>query len=144
MKRNIRLFLVLLLTISLSFCLYDIVQAKERGSYGGYRGYKTYHPPSLKIYKSPPLKTYKANSYKTYSPRNLQKAYNLNTFSNKPERSPTKKREFLKSSGYERNPPGYEVDHIVPLSKGGADEPYNMQLLPKEVHKQKTKMDLKK
>jgi len=60
---------------------------------------------------------------------------------NRTERSQAKKREFLKSRGYDVNPPGYEVDHVVPLSKGGADEPYNMQLLSEEAHKQKTKSE---
>ena len=41
-------------------------------------------------------------------------------------------------------PPGCskcEVDHIVPLSKGGRDDPSNMQWLPKEQHRNKTKWD---
>jgi hypothetical protein len=56
----------------------------------------------------------------------------------KVERSRSAKNEFLENQGYKRTPLGYEVDHIIPLSKGGVDKPYNMQLLPKEVHKQKT------
>ena len=43
-------------------------------------------------------------------------------------------------------PPGCarcEVDHIVPLSKGGLDDPNNMQWLPKEQHKDKTRRDLR-
>jgi hypothetical protein len=31
-------------------------------------------------------------------------------------------------------PPGYEVDHITPLSIGGADAPWNMRLLDKDFH----------
>lgn len=60
------------------------------------------------------------------------------------ERSSKAKKEFLKSKDYDKVPEGYEVDHIIPLYKGGADEPSNMQLLPKDMHKQKTKMDLEK
>lgn len=56
----------------------------------------------------------------------------------KVQRSATAKKEFLNSMGYEKTPAGYEVDHITPLSNGGADSPYNMQLLTKEQHKQKT------
>jgi hypothetical protein len=56
----------------------------------------------------------------------------------KVERSMTAKKKFLKSLGYKRVPPGYEVDHIIPLSEGGPDTPSNMQLIPKRLHKQKT------
>jgi len=31
-------------------------------------------------------------------------------------------------------PPGYEVDHIVPISVGGADSPSNMRLMSKDMH----------
>lgn len=54
------------------------------------------------------------------------------------KRSDTNKREFLKSKGYDEVPYGYEVDHIIPLSKGGTDDPSNMQLLTKEQHATKT------
>lgn len=56
----------------------------------------------------------------------------------KVERSPSAKNEFLKSKGYDKVPNGYEVDHIIPLSEGGADKSYNMQLIPTEQHKTKT------
>jgi 5-methylcytosine-specific restriction endonuclease McrA len=59
------------------------------------------------------------------------------------KRSETEKKKFLKGLGYKRVPPGYEVDHIVPLSKGGADKSYNMQLIPKSVHKRKTARERK-
>lgn len=32
-----------------------------------------------------------------------------------------------------------EVDHIIPLSRGGADDPSNMQWLPRDVHREKTR-----
>jgi hypothetical protein len=32
-------------------------------------------------------------------------------------------------------PPGYNVDHIKPLSIGGADTPANMRLQLEELHK---------
>lgn len=56
----------------------------------------------------------------------------------KVERSAATKKEFLNSNGYKTTPTGYQVDHIVPLSKGGADQPYNMQLITTEQHKAKT------
>jgi len=56
----------------------------------------------------------------------------------KVERSSTAKKQFLKENGYHKEPNGYQVDHIKPLSQGGSDTPNNMQLLTKEQHKQKT------
>ena len=35
-----------------------------------------------------------------------------------------------------------QVNHIIPLSKGGPDTPANMQWLPRDVHREKTKQDL--
>jgi len=54
------------------------------------------------------------------------------------KRSEANKAAFLRSEGYTSVPHGYEVDHIVPLSKGGSDDPSNMQLLTKEQHARKT------
>ncbi|MDI6773374.1 MAG: HNH endonuclease signature motif containing protein [bacterium] len=34
------------------------------------------------------------------------------------------------------------MDHVISLCAGGRDDPSNMQLLPKSVHKAKTKRDL--
>ena len=42
-------------------------------------------------------------------------------------RSGNAKREFMASTGYPHGRPGYVVDHIVPLKRGGADTPANMQ-----------------
>lgn len=54
------------------------------------------------------------------------------------KRSETNKRIFLKSNGYSEIPNGYQIDHIIPLSEGGSDDPSNMQLLTIEQHKTKT------
>src|SRR5262249_27357366 len=43
------------------------------------------------------------------------------------QRSEAAKREFMKSTGYPHGRPGYVVDHIIPLAKGGRDVPSNMQ-----------------
>ena len=42
-------------------------------------------------------------------------------------RSPEARQEFMTQTGYPRGRPGYVVDHIIPLKRGGADEPWNMQ-----------------
>lgn len=54
------------------------------------------------------------------------------------KRSTANKNAFLKSRGYESVPYGYEIDHIVPLSQGGTDDPSNMQLLTISQHRAKT------
>lgn len=56
----------------------------------------------------------------------------------KVKRSISTRNQFLRSKGYNEVPEGYEVDHITPLSQGGADTPDNMQLLTVEQHRLKT------
>lgn len=68
--------------------------------------------------------------------------YSTQTYSTsglpKVKRSAANKKAFLESRGYSSTPAGYEIDHIIPLSRGGSDSPYNMQLLTVEQHKAKT------
>ncbi len=59
------------------------------------------------------------------------------------KRSSANKREFLESKGYSELPQGYEIDHIIPLSEGGTDDPSNMQLLTINQHKRKTAKERK-
>src|SRR5262245_47622786 len=42
-------------------------------------------------------------------------------------RNEAAKREFMRMTGYPHGRPGYVVDHIVALKRGGADAPSNMQ-----------------
>jgi hypothetical protein len=42
-------------------------------------------------------------------------------------RSPQAREEFMRQTGYPHGRPGYVVDHIVPLKRGGVDAPSNMQ-----------------
>jgi hypothetical protein len=42
-------------------------------------------------------------------------------------RNEAAKREFLRQTDYPHGRPGYVVDHIVPLKRGGCDCPSNMQ-----------------
>ncbi len=56
------------------------------------------------------------------------------------ERSSSERQKFLKSQGLTHTPPGYQVDHIVPLSKGGQDKASNMQLIPKDSPKEKNEL----
>jgi len=99
----------------------------------------SYKPIFYKSSYSSPKATYKVGSTKyvageTYKTTGMPKV----------ERSQSEKKKFLKSLGYKKVPTGYDVDHVQPLSKSGADSASNMQLIPKEVHKVKTAQERKR
>jgi len=56
-------------------------------------------------------------------------------------RSESAKKQFEKQTGYHNGRPGYVVDHIVPLKRGGADAPYNMQWQTKAEAKAKDRWE---
>ena len=57
------------------------------------------------------------------------------------KRSEEAKREFMRQTGYPHGRPGYVVDHITPLKRGGRDSPDNMQWQTIEEAKRKDKWE---
>lgn len=62
----------------------------------------------------------------------------------KSKRSSTVRRRFLAKRGLKKTPPGKEVAHKKPLALGGKDDPRNLMLKKKSVHKKETKRLLRK
>jgi len=112
-----KIFLTLLLILFFSFTV--LLEGRGRSGSG--------HSRATHSYKTSYI------SGKTYSTTGKQKV----------KRSQSAKKAYLKSHGYKKAPKGYHVDHIVPLSQGGKDEPSNMQLLSKSDHKKKTAKERK-
>jgi len=110
------------------------------GKYGySYRTYspRTYsstHWGTSRYTKTSVLKS----TYHSYKTQSSWSGVYKSTGLPKVNRSESARHQYLKTLGYDKVPAGYEVDHIVPLSRGGADEPYNMQLLSEPEHHQKT------
>jgi hypothetical protein len=57
------------------------------------------------------------------------------------KRSEEAKDEFKRQTGYPHGRPGYVIDHIIPLKRGGSDTPDNMQWQTIEAAKQKDKTE---
>jgi hypothetical protein len=61
------------------------------------------------------------------TPRYLMTAPGARDIHGRLVRSESEKREFMRETGYSHGRPGYVVDHVVPLKRGGCDCPANMQ-----------------
>jgi hypothetical protein len=59
------------------------------------------------------------------------------------KRSSSAKEKFMRSTGFPHGRPGYVVDHIIPLAKGGPDDPSNMQWQTISEAKAKDKLELR-
>lgn len=57
------------------------------------------------------------------------------------KRSSSATNKFKQQTGYPNGRPGYIIDHIIPLKRGGADSPENMQWQTIEEAKAKDKIE---
>lgn len=85
--------------------------------------------------------TFSQETYKVGKTEYYNNQYYSTTGKPLVKRSETNKMVFLRSQGYKSIPKGYEVDHIIPLSEGGTDDPNNMQLITKGQHLNKTSIE---
>jgi hypothetical protein len=88
---------------------------------------------------------YHSSSYsvkRSYSSHRSTYSYSVKRDKNgKIKRSQSARKQFMKQTGYPHGRPGYVIDHIVPLKRGGCDCPSNMQWQTKQAAKEKDKRE---
>jgi hypothetical protein len=78
---------------------------------------------------------YRSHGYRSYSYRSHSSCYACS------HRSSSARATFKRQTGYPHGRPGYVIDHIVPLKRGGADSPSNMQWQTKAAAKAKDRWE---
>jgi len=140
MKYYIRFILILVASLILLSSSDSIAQKKSKKNSNSKSSY-SYTPKTSKKssnnYGTYNYKTSKTKKSTTSTYYEFGKTYKTTGYT-KVNRNSSAKKEFLKKNGYKKVPPGYQVDHIKPLSEGGSDTPDNMQLITTSVHKEKT------
>ena len=132
-----------------SFEMYDIVRTAKSSSHGS-------TPKSRSSFSKSGSRTPKGISYgksakrtRNSSAYSSRKSYRKSSSQSgiardkngKIKRSSSEKHAFMKQSGFPKGRPGYVVDHIVPLKKGGCDCPSNMQWQTIQAAKEKDKWE---
>jgi len=118
-----------------SFLSPSLIFARGGGHGGGHRSSGSHSG-------SHPSGKHSSKSHSSTGKHGSKKAQGVKRDSHgKIARSEKAKKDFMKQSGYPNGRPGYVVDHIVPLKKGGADTPSNMQWQAKDAAKAKDKWE---
>ena len=97
-------------------------------------------------YRSTRSSTHKSTYYSSHTgiPRYKRSSYNYSVPRDRRgriKRNPSARAIFMKQTGYPHGRPGYVIDHIKPLKKGGCDCPSNMQWQTKAAAKAKDKWE---
>ena len=126
---------LLIIVIVMAMVAFTCLSAFARGgSHSGGHSSKSYSSRSY---------SHSSHSPKTtYSQRSPKYASGVQRYpKGKIKKSSSAKHDFMKQSGYPNGRPGYVVDHVTPLKRGGADSPSNMQWQTKADAKAKDKWE---
>jgi len=135
MKRILVLFIAF--SIGASFFTIQNLAYAKRGSGGGshssgHRGHSGSHSSHSRS------SSYYSGSYSSSSTAVAGVPRDSN---GRIKRSSDAREDFMSATGYPHGRPGYVIDHIVPLKRGGADDPSNMQWQTIEDAKAKDKVE---
>jgi len=106
------------------------------------KGYSSYHSSVHSRSSSIHVRSYKRKDGTVVSKHTRRYAAGVKRNGHgKIARSSKAKDSFMKQTGYPHGRPGYVVDHVVPLKRGGSDAPSNMQWQTKEAAEAKDKWE---
>jgi hypothetical protein len=97
------------------------------GSSGGTHHYSSGSSHSTGHYSSHPVRISSHSGHTYHTSHHASGYVGARDAEGRIVRSEEAKREFEKMTGYPHGRPGYVVDHIIALKRGGADSPSNMQ-----------------
>jgi hypothetical protein len=138
---------IILILVFITTCMSSTISFARGG--GGYRSGGG-HSSSSHSTGSHSSRSYSSKSYSprassnksSYRQHTSRASYGVQRDSKgKIKRSSASKHDFMKQSGYPNGRPGYVIDHIVPLKRGGSDTPSNMQWQTKAEGKAKDKWE---